>query len=53
VLAIAKLSAEDQKLFTAAAVPGSVSLPGPALLEPHASWVALLEAAWLKRYGQG
>jgi putative thiamine transport system substrate-binding protein len=53
VLAIAKLSAEDQKLFTAAAAPGSVSLPGPALLEPHASWVALLEAAWLKRYGQG
>jgi putative thiamine transport system substrate-binding protein len=53
VLAVGKLSAEDQKLFTSAAAPGSVSLPGPALLEPHASWVPLLEAAWLKRYGQG
>ncbi len=53
VLAVEKLSAEDQKLFTSVSAPGSVSLPGPALLEPHASWVALLEAAWLKRYGQG
>ena len=53
VLAIEKLSAEDQQLFTASAAPGSVSLPGPALLEPHASWVGLLEGAWLKRYGKG
>jgi putative thiamine transport system substrate-binding protein len=53
VLAVDKLSPEDQKLFTSAPAPGSVSLPGPALLEPHASWVALLEATWLKRYGQG
>ena len=53
VLAVSKLSEADAKLFTTAAAPGSVSLPGPALLEPHASWVALLEAAWLKRYGQG
>ena len=53
VLAVEKLSADDQKLFTASAAPGSVSLPGPALLEPHASWVGLLEGAWLKRYGKG
>ncbi len=53
VLAISKLSTADAALFTASAAPGSVSLPGPALLEPHASWVGLLEAAWLKRYGQG
>jgi putative thiamine transport system substrate-binding protein len=53
VLALSKLSAEDAKLFTASAAPGSVTLPGPALLEPHASWVALLEGAWLKRYGKG
>ncbi len=53
VLAISKLSEADAKMFTTAAAPGSVSLPGPALLEPHASWVVLLEAAWLKRYGQG
>jgi putative thiamine transport system substrate-binding protein len=53
VLAVSKLSAEDAKLFEASAAPGSVSLPGPALLEPHASWVAVLEAAWLNRYGKG
>jgi putative thiamine transport system substrate-binding protein len=53
VLAISKLSEADAKLFTASAAAGSVSLPGPALLEPHASWVALLEGAWLKRYGKG
>jgi putative thiamine transport system substrate-binding protein len=53
VLAVSKLSGDDAKLFTAAAAPGSVTIPGPALLEPHASWVGLLEGAWLKRYGQG
>jgi putative thiamine transport system substrate-binding protein len=53
VLAISKLSAEDAAMFTSSPAPGSVSIPGPALLEPHASWVGLLEAAWLKRYGQG
>jgi putative thiamine transport system substrate-binding protein len=53
VLAMSKLSEADAKMFTTAAAPGSVSLAGPALLEPHASWVALLEAGWLKRYGQG
>ena len=53
VLAVSKLSEADAKMFTSAPAPGSVSIPGPALLEPHASWVALLETAWLKRYGQG
>jgi putative thiamine transport system substrate-binding protein len=53
VLAVSKLSADEQKAFAAASAPGSVTLPGPTLLEPHASWVAVLEAAWLKRYGQG
>ena len=53
VLAIAKLSEADAKMFMADAVPGSVSLPGPAVLEPHASWVGALEKAWLARYGQG
>jgi putative thiamine transport system substrate-binding protein len=53
VLAMAKLPEAQAKLFAATAAPGSVSIPGPALLEPHASWVPLLEAAWLKRYGKG
>ncbi len=53
VLAVAKLPPDQQAAFTGASVPGSLTLPGPALLEPHATWVALLEAAWLKRYGKG
>ncbi len=53
VLAVAKLSAEEQKAFAATVAPGSVSLPGPALLEPDASWVPLVEQAWLERYGKG
>ncbi len=53
VLALSKLPASDQALFSSAAAPGSVSLPGPAIPEPHASWVALIESSWLERYGQG
>ena len=53
VLAVAKLPADQQAAFAGETVAGSVSLPGPSLLEPHASWVPLLEAAWLKRYGKG
>ena len=53
VLAVSKLSGDDAKMFMADAVPGSVSLPGPAVLEPHASWVGALEKAWLERYGRG
>lgn len=53
VLSISKLSSDDAKMFMADAVPGSVSLPGPAVLEPHASWVGALEKAWLERYGRG
>lgn len=53
VLAIAKLPADQQTAFTSAAAPGSVTLPGPTLLEPHASWVPLIEKAWLERYGRG
>ena len=53
VLAISKLVSTDAELFAASTAPGSVTLPAPALLEPHASWVGLLEGAWLKRYGKG
>lgn len=53
VLAVAKLPADQQTAFTSAAAPGSVSLPGPTLLEPHASWVPMIEKAWLERYGRG
>jgi putative thiamine transport system substrate-binding protein len=53
VLAVTKLPEAEQKLFTASVVPGGVTIPGPTLLEPHASWVPLLEQAWLARYGRG
>jgi putative thiamine transport system substrate-binding protein len=51
VLDMAKLSQDDAKFFTAVKVPGGVSSPAPAIPEPHASWVPLIEAEWTKRYG--
>ena len=53
VLDLAKLSGDDAKMFAASAVPGSVSLPGPAILEPDASFVALIESTWLSHYAKG
>jgi putative thiamine transport system substrate-binding protein len=53
VLAVTKLPPAQQAAFASVAAPGSVTLPGPTLLEPHASWVALLEKAWQERYGKG
>jgi putative thiamine transport system substrate-binding protein len=53
VLDVTKLSDGDAKLFAASAAPGSVSMPGPAILEPHASFVALIESTWLDHYGKG
>ncbi len=51
VLATAKLSADEAKFFATSLVPGRVTEPAPALPEPHASWVPLLETAWLESYG--
>jgi putative thiamine transport system substrate-binding protein len=51
VLAMAKLSADEAKLFAGGDVPGSVKAPAPAIPEPHGSWVPLIEAAWLEHYG--
>ena len=51
VLDMAKLDADQKALFTAQAAPGSVAMPAPAIPEPHGSWVPLIEAAWLERYG--
>jgi putative thiamine transport system substrate-binding protein len=53
VLALGKLPAADAALFGPATAPGAIVAPGPAVPEPHASWVPLIEAAWLKRYGKG
>lgn len=51
VLAMDKLKAEEKALFAASPVPGAVTYPAPAIPEPHGSWVPLIEAAWLERYG--
>lgn len=51
VLALDKLSAEDAKYFGAGEVAGGLAFPAPAIPEPHGSWVPLIEAAWLERYG--
>ncbi len=51
VLAVSKLSPAEAGLFDASAVQGGVSVPAPAIPEPHASFVPLIEAAWLERYG--
>jgi putative thiamine transport system substrate-binding protein len=47
VLAPAKVPAEFADAFKA----GGVTIPGPAIPEPHGSWVPLVEAAWLEKYG--
>ncbi len=51
VLALSKLSPSDAKLFGSKLAQGGVSEPAPAIPEPHASFVPLIEAAWLERYG--
>jgi putative thiamine transport system substrate-binding protein len=51
VLDLSKLSADQQALFTSQSAPGAVISPAPTIPEPHGSWVPLIEAAWLERYG--
>lgn len=51
VLAMDKLQPEDRARFTGQSAPGAVTNPAPAIPEPHGSWVPLIEAAWLERYG--
>jgi len=51
VLALAKLPPAERTRFAAKALPGQVETSAPALPEPHASWVALLEKEWTRRYG--
>jgi putative thiamine transport system substrate-binding protein len=51
VLALSKLPPDVAREFTRSLAAGSVTFPGPALTEPHAAIVPLIEAAWLERYG--
>ncbi len=52
VLAIDRLSRDEQRLFQAAA-RSSARPPAnvPRLMEPHPSWTQALERAWAQRYG--
>jgi putative thiamine transport system substrate-binding protein len=51
VLAVPKLPAELRALFVGKPLPGQVLSSAPAIAEPHGSWVGVLEAQWIKRYG--
>ena len=54
VLAMDKLDAADRARFAALDL-GVATLPpaelGPALAEPHASWMERIETEWTRRYG--
>lgn len=52
VLALDALPPAERARFATKALPGQVEKSMPTLPEPHGSWVAGLEQAWLKRYGQ-
>jgi putative thiamine transport system substrate-binding protein len=51
VLDMDKLTPAQRGLFSRAKEPGSVKTPARTIPEPHGSWVPLIEAAWLERYG--
>ena len=51
VLDLDKLTPADQALFDTTSTPGALLDPAPTIPEPHGSWVPLIEAAWLERYG--
>ena len=51
VLDLVKLKPEEKSLFKGDDAPGSLSFPARTIPEPHGSWVPLIEAAWLERYG--
>ena len=51
VLDLDKLTATERALFKGEDAPGAVKQPARTIPEPHGSWVPLIEAAWLDRYG--
>ena len=51
VLAVDRLPAKHQALFSAQTLPGQVRQSAPTLPEPHGSWVEPLEKEWTRRYG--
>jgi putative thiamine transport system substrate-binding protein len=56
VLAMDRLSAADRRAFEALDLGVATLAPdrlGPALAEPHPSWMTRIEAEWTRRYGAG
>ena len=51
VLAVDRLPAKHQALFSAQTLPSQVRQSAPTLPEPHGSWVEPLEKEWTRRYG--
>lgn len=51
VLDLDKLPPEQRALFGSSPAPGALSTPARTVPEPHGSWVPLIEASWLERYG--
>jgi len=51
VLDMDKLTTTQRAMFKTGKVPGSVKKIARTIPEPHGSWVPLIEAAWLERYG--
>jgi putative thiamine transport system substrate-binding protein len=52
VLAVERLAPAERALFAQTVAPGAVKQPAPTLPEPHASWVAVIEREWARRYAQ-
>jgi putative thiamine transport system substrate-binding protein len=51
VLDLTRLKLDQRAMFTDQTMPGAVTYPASTIPEPHGSWVPLIEAAWLERYG--
>lgn len=51
VLDLARLSDTERAAFPSSSAPGAVAAPAPVIPEPHGSFVPLIEATWLERYG--
>ena len=51
VLDLDRLTPEQRALFKGSDAPGMVANPARTIPEPHGSWVPLIEAQWLERYG--
>jgi putative thiamine transport system substrate-binding protein len=52
VLDVPRLPPDERARFANVSLPGQVTQPAPSLLEPHPSWVRVVEQGWAERYGR-